>query len=334
MKNGLQTFFRRSGIPGSGILGNGILASILLAGAACAENQSSDSSAPPQESAHLQDCDFCPELTIVPAGRFSMGRDDGEPARYEGPVRSVRISRPFAIGVHEVTYAQFSKFVEDTGYEPPSSCYVWDGVRYARDENVDWRRPYAPDGSNTPPRPDDPVACVGWDDAKAYVGWLSDVTGRSYRLPSEAEWAYAAHAGGPDAEPKPAYVWGDNDADACKFANVYDQSAENALTPYEPAPCNDGFRGVAPVGSLQPNSFGLHDMIGNVWEWVEDCYVMTYLPEPASEAPQVVYGCDRRVVKGGSWASRITRQRPEFRGRDPVDTASYIFGLRVARDID
>ena len=185
-------------------------------------------------------------------------------------------------------------------------------------------------GYGRPVREDEPAVCVDWRDATAYAAWLTAKTGKSYRLLSEAEWEYAADAGSTATFP-----WGEDASLACKYANVYDESAGRARpAPIQPTPCEDGQPHVAPVGLFAANAFGLHDMVGNVWEWVQDCYAMPYPPEPVDGSVQRNTGCDRRGTRGGSWITETARQRPTFRGRDPIDRVSQVFGFRVARDLD
>ena len=271
------------------------------------------------------DCSDCPEMVIIPPGTFVMGYDGGvNDERYEGPPHPVTIDYSFALGRLEITNAQFGRFVAATGYQPGTDCRMWTGEGVEPVAGKDWRDP----GYGRPPRDDEPVACVSWYDAKAYVAWLARTTGQAYRLPTEAEWEYVAHGGG-----QTAYSWGD-DADAgCQVANYYDQSA-SGLRPWPPVACNDGQRIVAPVGTLAPNAFGVHDIIGNVWEWAQDCYVMPYGPQPTDGSAYEVDGpCERRAVRGGAWHSRATWQRPTFRGRDTEDFVTQVFGIRVARDL-
>ena len=186
-----------------------------------------------------------------------------------------------------------------------------------------------------PIRDDEPVACIRWSDAKSYVSWLAGLTGKKYRLLTEAEWEYAARAG-----TRGLHTWGDDKSAACRYANVHDQGADALAAskgiklPYRPTPCDDGYTGVAPVGRFAPNAFGLHDMIGNVWEWVEDCYEMPYGATPVDGSAQLAKGCDRRGSRGGSWRTDYPRERPGFRGRDPEALTSQIFGTRIARDLE
>ena len=281
----------------------------------------------------LRDCDSCPDLIVIPAGRFSMGSEDGEAGRPEGPVHEVVLRKPFALARTEVTVAQFRRFVEASGYRVDAGCRV-QSRENKKGERVGWEdRPEA--GWQNPgflrAMADDlPVVCVGHADASAYVAWLSKTTGRPYRLPSEAEWEYAARARGGGI-----YPWGNNSDLGCTHANTYDRSGRKLLDfGWGFADCDDGHAEAAPVASFAPNAFGLHDMIGNVWEWTADCHRQTY--EGAPTDGSAVTGdanCERWSVRGGGWMTRPSRNRLTFRGRDPVDARYSYFGFRVARDL-
>ena len=273
----------------------------------------------------FRDCPDCPEMVVIPPGSFRMGFDGGEPERYEGPVRNVSIARPFAAGRTEVTVAEFRQFVAATGHEAARGCYAWDGKTPTMIEDGTWADP----GYGRPVGEDEPAVCLDWRDASAYVTWLADRTGHPYRLLSEAEWEYAANAGS-----SAVFPWGSDGDQACRYANVFDLSGAKATeAAIPPVNCDDGYASVAPVARFAPNAFGLYDMVGNAWEWVQDCYVMPYPPTPVDGSPVITDDCDRRGVKGGSWITELSRQRPTFRGRDPEDRVSQIFGLRVARDL-
>lgn len=275
----------------------------------------------------FKDCRDCPEMVVVPPGQFMMGREGGEKDRYEGPVRKVTIGYAFAVGRFELTNAEYRRFVEATGHKTAGSgCNVFFGDRVEPLPNTSWRDP----GYGRRIRDDEPVACIRWSDAKAYVSWLAGRTGKQYRLLTEAEWEYAARAG-----TRGDYTWGDDASVACRYANIHDESAVRSgpSLPYSPPTCDDGHPEVAPVGRFLPNAFGLYDMIGNVWEWVEDCYQMPYGATPVDGSAQLAFGCDRRGVRGGSWRTAYERQRPAFRGRDPEALTSQIFGVRIARDL-
>jgi len=180
-----------------------------------------------------------------------------------------------------------------------------------------------------------PVINITWFEAKQYTDWLSRVTGKPYRLLTEAEWEYAARGVTSPKAPHPAYFWGDSPNDVCKHANIADQSMVKAgWTPQggEGAECNDGFVNTSPVGKFPPNAFGLLDMAGNVFQWVEDCYdggIYDTPPKDGSSAP-LKDGCSR-VVRGGSWFNSPDFSRAAFRGwLTPVFRFDYS-GFRVAR---
>lgn len=275
----------------------------------------------------FRDCRDCPEMVVVPPGEFTMGQEGGERDRYEGPLRQVRINYPFAVGRFEVTNGQYRAFVQATGHKTAGTgCNAVVANNLEALPNTNWTDP----GYGRPIRDNEPVACIRWSDAKAYVSWLAGRTGKRYRLLTEAEWEYAARAG-----TQGLHTWGDAEALACRYGNVHDASAAQATPTMtsKAAPCDDGYAGLAPVGRFAPNAFGLHDMIGNVWEWVEDCYQMPYGATPVDGSAQLAVGCERRGTRGGSWRSAYERQRPAFRGRDPEALTSQIFGMRVARDV-
>jgi formylglycine-generating enzyme required for sulfatase activity len=300
---------------------------LLFALLATASAQTRDPAAGAKPGDSFRDCADCPQMIVVPPGEFTMGREGGEPERYEGPLRRVTIGYAFAVGRFELTQGEYRRFVEATGHKTAGTgCNAFLGDTVTALPNTSWMNP----GYGRPVRDDEPVGCIRWSDAKAYVSWLAGRTGRKYRLLTEAEWEYAARAGTTGT-----YTWGDDASAACAVANVHDRSGAKttARLPYGPAPCDDGFVEVAPVGRFKANAFGLHDMIGNVWEWVEDCYEMPYGATPTDGSAQLTRGCDRRGTRGGSWRTLYERQRPAFRGRDPEALTSQIFGARVARDL-
>ena len=281
----------------------------------------------------LSDCVDCPVMVIVPRGTFLMGSEDGEPNRPEGPVHRVRIARDFALSKTEVTVGQFRRFVDASGYSVSPGCRVQERtlgtrgrIEWRDDLSKSWRDP-ATIGAQ---REDHPVVCIGRIDALAYAQWLGGLTGQRYRLPSEAEWEYAARAGQPGI-----YHWGNNADTGCGFANVYDRSSRAVLDfGWGFVDCDDGFPELAPVASLRPNAFGLHDMLGNVWEWTQDCYAENYARTPRDGSAQRPAGeCKLWSVRGGGWMTRPSRNRLTFRGRDPNDAHYSYFGFRVARDL-
>jgi formylglycine-generating enzyme required for sulfatase activity len=282
----------------------------------------------------LVDCNDCAPLVVIPRGRFQMGSDDGERSRPEGPVHEVRIRRPFALGRYEVTLREFRRFVDATGHVVSPGCRVQGTDIDPRSQRVEWRDD--PQASWTQPRfrqtqsEDMPVVCVGRVDALAYAAWLAQRTQKAYRLPSETEWEYAAGAG-----TRTAFPWGNNPDRGCEYANLYDRTSRKALDfGWSHVDCEDGYAELAPVGKFAANRFGVHDMIGNVWEWTQDCYQLTYdsAPRDGSAVPASA-ACQQWSVRGGGWMTRPSRQRHAFRGRDPNDAHYSYFGFRVARDL-
>lgn len=294
------------------------LISILVVGACDETNDAS--------IVEFSDCEDCPIMVVIPAGRFQMGSLEGEVGRSDGPIHEVTIDYKFAAGKFEVTVAQFGEFVRETDHTPALNCTVWTGEKWEPLDDTSWRNP----GFGRAPLETEPVGCISWHAAKAYVAWLSSKTQQSYRLLSAAEWEYAARAG-----TTTRFFWGDSTDGICEYVNLFDLSGRQASNfKWEPVDCDDGYAFAAPVGSYKPNPFGLYDIIGNVWEWTEDCYVLPYPPGVADGSSYQVDGeCDRRSIRGGSWITRSSRQRAAFRGRDPEVTTFTPFGFRVARDM-
>jgi len=199
----------------------------------------------------FQDCADCPPMVTIPAGVFIMGtikptEESAEhPAEHDLP--SMAIAQPFAMGRFEVTRREFARFAAATKFVPASACRTWDDKRagFVDRPVADWRKP----GFPAQVLDDQPVTCVSWFDARAYARWLSETTGFAYRLPSEAEWEYAAKAG-----TQTLRFWGDDAADGCDYANTYDQTAERRYPlGWEAAACEDGEADLASVGRYQPN---------------------------------------------------------------------------------
>jgi formylglycine-generating enzyme required for sulfatase activity len=278
-------------------------------------------------------CDGCPEMIVVPAGAFVMGTPDAAAAsgvaRAEADAVVVRIPRAFAIGRQEVTRAQYARFIADSGHEPLPGCRNWDPAlaRLNDDGRRSWRDPATP----ATPQDDHPVTCVSFTDAQAYVQWLARKTGARYRLPSEAEWEYAARGGSAALRP-----WGDEAAAGCAHANTYDLTADaHYRLGWPHAGCRDGRADLAPVGQFHANGFGLHDAIGNVREWVQDCATGSYRGRPVDARPwEWLGGCRQRVLRGGGWRSPPEAARSGFRDSAPAAERSDDAGFRVALDLD
>jgi formylglycine-generating enzyme required for sulfatase activity len=284
------------------------------------------------------ECAVCPELAQVPPGQFQLGSAPDavelDPATGESPAVALAFTRPFLHSKREITVREFRRFVEATGAEPAPGCRLWLGGQWVVERDRSWRDP----GFAQPPRDDEPVVCVSWDDARAYAEWLSQQSGRRYRLPSEAEWEYIARGG--TSFPR---FWGEQDSRedlalslACDYANVYDRSAVEALNlPWPNARCDDRAPTLAPVGQYKPNAFGVHDVIGNAREWVMDCFTASYLGRPDDlRAWTWQGGCERKSVRGGSWASRPRDARAPARSAELAGLRQSDLGFRVARDYE
>ncbi|GAB2514023.1 SUMF1/EgtB/PvdO family nonheme iron enzyme [Lysobacter humi (ex Lee et al. 2017)] len=282
----------------------------------------------------LRDGGRTPTMRVIPHGGFTMGSPPGQPggSDVERPLREIRFPRGIAVSTTEVTVAQFRQFVEATGYRPRSVrrgysiAYDLRSGNFVRRGNVDWTRDYlgrvAADTL--------PVVHVSAKDASAYAEWLAEQTGYRYRLPSEAEFEYALRAGATTI-----YPWGDGapPAGAGNFTGQGDVSPagrrwQNAFRGYL-----DGAWGPAPVGRYTPGRFGLHDMAGNVSEWVADCWHAGYRRAPRDQRPWVNPGCRQRVVRGGSWASSPEQTRAAWRSGFDADTTNARIGFRVVREL-
>lgn len=249
----------------------------------------------------FQDCETCPEMVVVPAGSFTMGTDSG--GFSEQPAHLVVFYQPFAVSRTEITFAQWDACVAAQG------CHVWGRRKPA------WASP------------DGPAVNISFNDATAYVRWLRKTTGGKYRLLSEAEWEYAARAkpegravAGPGAAGPTAFHWGDavgrNRAVCSDCGSQWDR------------------RQPAPVASFAANAFGLYDMHGNVWEWVEDCWNPDHRGAPEDGHARLIGSCSRRVLKGGSWNLNASQMRSA--NRDKADTHHRFSstGFRVAKDLN
>ncbi|OQW38840.1 MAG: hypothetical protein A4S08_08735 [Proteobacteria bacterium SG_bin4] len=279
-----------------------------------------------------------PVMVMIKPGRFEMGSPSDEEGRSddEGPRHAVTIPKPFAISRCEITVGQFRQFVEDKDYhqgkvylttaeQSGKECYFWDAEKKQADRSPErnWKN------AGFEQSDDHPVVCVSWDDAQAYVKWLSQRTGAVYRLPTEAEWEYAARAGTPTAR----YYQDDRQ---CDYANGLGQEGKSiADSGWVLAECSDGHVYTAPVASYGENQFGLFDMLGNVWEWTRDCWHDNYGNAPGDGSAWLDRDdgdCNRRVVRGGSWGGSPRGLRSAFRSRDDTDEALNYLGFRIARD--
>ena len=229
-----------------------------------------------------------PEMVVIPAGKFRMGDVQGSGIDRERPVHEVHIKEPVAMGRYEVTFEEYDRFAKSTGREMPLDNH--------------WGR------SNRP------VISVSWNDAVAYAIWLSEQTGKQYRLPSEAEWEYAAKAG-----TETDYWWGNDIGENNVNCDFCGSQGEGKQT--------------APVGSFKPNPFGLYDTAGNLKEWVQDCWDYNYNNAPSDGSAWEPENCRLRVLRGGWWGVGAWNARSSQRDREVPDFRSASVGIRLARTL-
>lgn len=275
-----------------------------------------------------------PVLVVVPHGAFTMGARDGEPGATdaERPRHDVRFARGFAMARTEVTVGEFRRFVEASGHRPRavrrgySNAYDERAGNFVRRGYVDHTRDYA----GAPASGEMPVLHVSAKDAQAYARWLSAQTGRAYRLPSEAEFEYALRAGLDTALPWVTRVppTGIGNLTGARDVSPQGRRWQNAFAGY-----GDGAWGPAPVGRYRANRYGLHDLAGNVSEWVDDCWHASYRRAPDDGRAWINPGCRTRVVRGGSWASSPAQTRSAWRQGQEADTTNGRIGFRVVREI-
>jgi formylglycine-generating enzyme required for sulfatase activity len=288
---------------------------------------------PPPPGTTFRDCARCPEMIVIPTGSFVMGSPKSEAGRYdnEGPQHIVRIQYPFAVSKYEVTRGQFGAYARETGNSAwGTNCFYWNGEEgdiKNDDPNVNWQNPGFSQEDNHP------VVCVSWVDARAYARWVSRITGKDYRLLSEAEWEYASRAGTTSARP-----WDENPDQACSHANIVDLSFERVVPPgrgkewkSNASKCDDRNAYTAPVGTFRPNGFGLYDTIGNVWEWTEDCLNDSYIGAPDDGSAWLTGNCGVHITRGGGWPANSNVSRFAQRLPAPMGIRSKDLGFRLVR---
>jgi sulfatase modifying factor 1 len=275
----------------------------------------------PAPVAVIRDCPTCPSMTVLPAGRFKQGSARAQSASYEKPLHWVAIGRPLAMSTNAVTVDEFHQFIAATRRDM-QGCDTYDGEWKHQPMNS-WESPgFTQTGKH-------PVTCASWNDAQAYAQWLSASTGHRYRLPSASEWEYAARAGGEAVQP-----WNPDGSDACANANVADASAAHRYPGWTVLACDDGYVYTAPVGSFKANSFGLNDMLGNVFQWTLDCWHKDYTGAPVDGSARVDGNCAERELRGGSWFSTPAYVRADYRNHFAADYRTSSVGIRLIRDLE
>ena len=269
----------------------------------------------------FRDCPTCPLMKVLPAGDFMQGSapHDMGAQPFEMPQHKTTIAQAFAAGVYEVTVSEFADFVADTQVEP-RACNTYDGT-WHMDAAVTWKN--AVEGQIA----SFPVSCVSWQDAKDYAAWLSKRTHQNYRLLSASEWEYAARAGSAAQQP-----WS-NPASACTYGNLADQTAARHFSGWTSVPCADNYVESAPVGSFAANAFGLYDLLGNVFEWTEDCWTPDYQNAPTDGSPRLDGDCSQHELRGGSWFTQPDFVRTAYRNSFAAEYRSTSVGFRLRREM-
>lgn len=356
----LARFQRLTRVPGRTVFSTAVL---ILAACGPVRADSPEGRAPHAGNT-FRDCPDCPEMVVIPAGNFLMGSSTTDTERelatvprpprgfsldkllgitdaararkflaHEHPQHRVTITNSFALGKYLVTAGEFSAFVRETGYNT-GSCMITSGAHISHSFGAAWQDP----GFSQTVR--NPVVCVNWNDANAYVDWLNKKIGSDdsknsdgpYRLPSEAEWEYAARAG-----TQTARWWGDEIGPPNTYCNgcgdppVPPPTIVNGRLIYPPC-CGSYRRQTTPVGSYPANPFGLFDMMGNAWDWTEDCWHDNYKDAPSDGGPWTGQNCAKRVTRGGDWnGGNAWSVRSATRtGFDPSTAANFI-GFRVVK---
>lgn len=266
----------------------------------------------PGEAEPWRDCaSACPELVLAPAGAVTMTVAIGDSVR----TLAFEIPQPLAVGRFEVTRGEFAAFARETGWVAGPGCYARQPA-WSLDPGLSWENPGFVQGD------DHPAVCISHEDAGAYLGWLSARTGARYRLPTDAEWHYfAAAEGWPTAQ---------DGSDLCRIGNGADRAALAENPGWVAAACDDAFAATAPVGRFAPGPWGVHDLNGNAWEWVETC-----APEPRADAPFPPPSCppgEPRLLRGGSWADAPDLRRLDSRVISAPTIRDRVAGLRVVRE--
>jgi formylglycine-generating enzyme required for sulfatase activity len=249
-----------------------------------ATDESADETTETTPVTELRDCAACPVLLALPAATFTMGSNSGDPS--ERPAHQVTLDTPFAIGKYEVTAEQWNACVDAGACQRAGAAPATPGTYPARE--------------------------ISWDDSQQYLKWLSYVSGKAYRLPTEAEWEYAARGGTASR-----YWWGDQ-------MRPRNANCEQCGAPWSPD-------GPASVGTFPANPFGLYDMNGSVWEWVNDCWHDSYEGAPADGSVWDEPNCEARVIRGGSWREGAGYMASTTRSKDDPGLRHPQNGLRVAR---
>jgi len=264
----------------------------------------------------FKDCANCPRLVVIPTGSFTMGSPQDEAERVSEREDQVRVSiaKPFAVGAFAVTRGEFAAFVVATNHKPDGGCFIWTGTEWKERSDRSWRSPgFAQNDRH-------PVTCVSWNDARAYVSWLSTKTGKTYSLLTEAEREYVTRAG-----TTTPFWWGGSIS--TKRANYNGNSA------YARGTKGAWRQKTLPVDNFSANAWGLYNVHGNLWDGTEDCWNESNSGNPADGNARTTGDCSLRVVRGGSWNYSPTYLRAAFRYWNENGNRNSGQGFRVARKL-
>lgn len=291
--------------------------------------------------ASFKDCSECQDMVVIPAGTFMMGSTEEERTREGVPeafgkheVTRVKITfaKPFAIAATETTRGQWARFAKETNRPLPTECAVynpeydnWNGIE---GKTFNWQNP------GFAQTDDHPAVCISAKDAKEYAAWMSKLTGKKYRLASEAEWEYVARSGATTTRP-----WGDSVTPICQKAAIMTSGTFEAIAKGESwadeLVCASDKSWTVPVKSFDPNPWGVYDMLGSVWEWVGDCVSPDHAGLPADGSARKEGDCTRSITKGGAFHSRTWLARPATRGEGQNSVNHPVAsGIRIVREID
>lgn len=297
------------------------------------------------------------KLTLIPAGEFTMGGEGTPEAVFkmfphverrwldaEAPRHVVRITKPFYMGKYEVTLGQYKMFLSDSHYQLDAQRDGRPNWGYDAQGNARMSTTFGPLNTGWPQAADHPVVYVSWNDAVAFCKWLSKKEHATYRLPTEAEWEYTCRAGS-----STRYSFGDDPEQLPRFANAADRAFQDKLPnaflhfqkrannpsrtiPFPFLERSDNYSWTAPVGSFGPNTFGVHDMHGNVSEWCSDWYSDGYYESSPAENPLGPKTGTARVVRGGSFYLPAVKLRSAYRDLAAPSFSVFYYGFRVLRE--
>lgn len=260
------------------------------------------------------------KFSWIPGGYFIIGDHSGSGQDDEQPLKEINIEG-FWMMATEVTRAAYAEFIHQQSYSYEKGCWVHEGG-WVKRNNLDWQNPGFVQDENHP------VTCVSWNDVQAFIAWLNSQSSYQFRLPTEAEWEFATRAGSDTI-----YFFGESSSRLCEFANAADISSLQDYPEFSVNDCDDGYVRTSPVGMFSPNSNGLYDVYGNVWEWVEDCWSPDYKTLVNDGSANVSGDCQRRGFRGGGYGDIPHFARSTLRNRGNQSHRKDDIGFRLVMEI-